>query len=403
MLTDAKIRTQPPPAGCIELADGRGLVMRITANGVRSFGFRFRDRIAGRDERVHLGRYPDLSLRDARRRADAIRGEIANGKNPNTTRREASDRTFGALAERFMVEHSRRRKRSSGHDEGMLKNHVLPYWRNRDFTTIERSDVVKLVERIVTAGKDTMANRVQALVGGIFSFAMDAGLLKANPVSRMRRRGEEHAKTRVLSDDEIRLFWSRSPSSPIGLALKTILATGARPGEVAGMARAALEMGPDGVPSAWLNPSEKKNKPYLVPLSPMARDLLVEATSDGAAFVFRGRYGLGHVTPHALTVFMDRMGKKMPEGEPGADTWRAERPTPHDLRRTAATRLSAAGIRPEDVAAVLNHGRRDVTGKHYDLYERFDEKRAALDRWSTILSGILDPQPADKVVVSLHR
>ena len=67
-LTDAGLRkVKPSPRGLTESADGgcRGLVFRLTPNGVASFGFRYRDRVTGRDERLTLGRYPGLSLRDA--------------------------------------------------------------------------------------------------------------------------------------------------------------------------------------------------------------------------------------------------------------------------------------------------------------------------------------------------
>ncbi len=409
-LTDTMIRNARPPAtGRIEVADGacRGLVLRVTSNGIRSFGFRFRDRTTGRSERVLLGHYPDLMLRDARHRADALRREVAAGKNPSANRREASDCTFAALADRYLAEHSRRFKKSAHLDEGMLRLHILPHWRDRDFTTLERADLIKLVERIVTAGKPVAANRVQALISSIFSFALDADLVKANPCARMRRRGEERPKDRVLTDDEIRLFWSRAVLPPVsrlvGLALRLILVTGCRPGEVAGMAKAEIEVGPDGSPTAWTVPAlrSKNGRPHYVPLSPMAQDLVAESMqlSSKSAYVFRARYGDGgHVTAHAVTVAMGRLGEAVPEGEPGADTWHSDPPTPHDLRRTAATRLSAAGVRPEDVAAVLNHARRDITGKHYDQYARTDEKRTALDRWSAILSGILEPGPADNVV-----
>jgi integrase len=92
-----------------------------------------------------------------------------------------------------------------------------------------------------------------------------------------------------------------------------------------------------------------------------------------------------HVESHALSVAMRRMT--------------AGGPTPHDLRRTCATRLAAAGVRGEDVAAVLNHVRGDVTGKHYDQYQRADEKAAALQRWSRLLTAILKPQPPNVITL----
>ena len=93
------------------------------------------------------------------------------------------------------------------------------------------------------------------------------------------------------------------------------------------------------------------------------------------------------ITGHALTVAMRRLGDKI-EGS-AATTWKADPPSPHDLRRTVATRLSESGVAAEDVSAVLNHVRSDVTGKHYDHYQRAAEKRRALNTWATELSAIV--------------
>jgi integrase len=418
-LTDASIRALKPPAeGRIEVTDPacRGLALRVTAAGAKTFAFRYRDRTTKRAERLWLGQYPDLTLAAARAKADELRGQIVAGKNPSAHKREASSRAFGALADRYLAEHARRFKRSADADERALNVHVLPKWRDRDFTTIARADVIKLVEGIITAGKPVMANRVQALVSSIFSFAVDSDLVQTNPCSRLRKRGQETAKTRVLSDDEIRLFWDRAvlpPVSPsVGLALRLALVTGARVGEIAGMTRAELEL-EQGEPVAWTIPEtrSKNGRAHFLPLSSIASSLIVEALEladadeqrraaregrdpRGILFVFPSRGGDGPVEGHTLTVAMRRLGDKLPNT---ATTWHADPPTAHDLRRSCATRLAAAGVRSEDVMAVLNHTPHSVTKKHYDLYERAKEKREALDRWGLILSAILNP-PSPNVI-----
>jgi integrase len=88
------------------------------------------------------------------------------------------------------------------------------------------------------------------------------------------------------------------------------------------------------------------------------------------------------------------------DGE-AAKTWRANPPTPHDLRRTIATRLAALGVSKEDRDAVMNHTPQGVGKRHYDLYEREREKRRALDRWSVALSAILADEPADSNALPL--
>jgi integrase len=399
VLTDAQLRKiQPPARGLTEITDAgcRGLVFRVTAAGISSFSFRFRDRATGRSERLSLGRYPGVSLRDARRKADALRGEIDAGKNPAAHKRQASDRTFAALADRYLTEHAKRFKRSVDADERNLRVHILPYWGNRDFTAIERADVIALVERIITAGKPIAANRVQALISSIFSFAIDADLVKANPCARLRKRGRETAKTRTLTDGEIGALWRGvmlpPVSQPVGLALRLVLALGCRPGEVAGMARSEIEFDQRGAPVSWTVPASrsKNRKAHYVPLPPLARDLVVEALklSGSSAFVFPSPTNGGPIAGHALSVAMARLGR----GQQNP-------PTPHDLRRTCATRLSAGGVPAEDVAVVLNHVRADITGRHYDHYQRADEKRAALQRWSKILTAIIEPQPLNVIAL----
>ena len=170
-LTDALVRNiAPPTTGRIEVADLReaGLSFRVTANGARSWCFRFRDPRTGKTTRATIGRYPDVPLGKARKRADAMRKEVSDGHNPVQRKRHeretAASKTFQALADRYLDEHARRKKRSADADERNLRLHVLPKWKNRPYAEIARRDVIELVEGLVTAGKPTLANRVQALI-----------------------------------------------------------------------------------------------------------------------------------------------------------------------------------------------------------------------------------------------
>jgi integrase len=408
-LTDAVLRSlKPPTKGRHELADtaSRGLRFRVTANAEKSFSFRFREPTIGRWERVPIGRYPDVSLREARARADLLRREVAAGHNPAEHRRGAGVRTFAALADRYLVEHAKRFKRSADADERMLHKHVLPHWARRDYTTLGRADLIELVEGIVTDGKPIAANRVQALVSGIWSFAVDADLVTANPFLRLRKRGQETAKTRTLTDDEIRFFWCRIVLPPAshatGLALRLVLAVGCRPGEASGMTKAELAFDRERQPVSWLIPTarSKNHRSRFVPLSAVAAELVTEALilAGESEYVFPSPAVDQPINSHALSVAMARMTAALAAGEAGVETWLADRPTPHDLRRTCATRLSAGGTPVEDVAAVLGHIRTDVTGRHYDQYARTKEKAAALARWSSELSAILGPPPEGNVV-----
>lgn len=407
VLTDSFCRTvKPPEDGRAEWADLRcsGLEFRVTPKGVRSWSFRFRDPSSRRTLRASIGPYPDISLSDARQKADDLRRQAMSGVNPieqrRQDRRDATTKTYKALADRYLNEHAKRHKRprSAEEDERNLRVHILPKWGKRDFRKLRRADVVELIESIVSDGKPTAANRVQALISKIFSFAMDADLLDANPAARLRKRGAEESGTRVLTDDELRAFWRKIVLPPVsrrvGLALRLILLTGARANEVAGLRRDELLRLDEPATATWILPAERsKNKrEHLIPLSPSAVAVIRDALSlvdDADPLVFPSPTKESRsLTRHALPVAMARFCDELVGDDSASKTMRADPPSPHDLRRTFGTRLSSLGIVREDRDACLNHTRTDV-GRHYDLYEREREKRAACSIWSNALENIL--------------
>jgi integrase len=419
-LTDVFVRSaKPSGAGRTEISDLRcvGLVLRIAEDGGKSWSFRFRTR-TGKQTRATIGRYPDVALTAARQKADAMRRAVAEGRNPVEEKRAAAmapgSAGFGAMAKRYLEEYSRRRKRSSEGDERNLRKHVLPKWEGRRFEDIRRKDVIELVERLVTDGKPTLANRVQSLISGIFTFAMDADLAEANPCHRLRKRGVENVGRRVLSDEEIRLFWSRIVEPPAtwrtGLALRLTLLTGARISEIAGISRAELERLGDTSRAAWIIPGTrtKNGRDHLVPLSPMARDLVLDllvslGQSEEFLLSTYSRHRKGPVSGKSLAQAMKNFGRRLAGDIPAVRTWRADLPTPHDLRRTVGTRLAELRVPKEVRDGVLNHAARDVGSKHYNLHDYADEKREALTRWSLALGSILHETAGAVVPIATAR
>ena len=191
--------------------------------------------------------------------------------------------------------------------------------------------MIRLVEGIITGWQAGQANRVQALVRKIFSFALDADLVKANPCSRLNKRSKETARTRTLTDAEIRTFWNAAVappvSRPVGLALRLVLALGCRSGEVAGMRRSELELDKRGLSVNWTIPGERsKNKrTHFVPLSPLARDLIGEALAT--FHVERIRFSLAEQWRPGRVARAGRCHAALGQGSGNA-------PTAHDLRRT---------------------------------------------------------------------
>jgi len=133
-LTDVYVRTAPlPRSGRTELTDARcrGLTLRVTASGEKTWAFRYRDR-SGRTQRLTLGRYPDVALSDARARADDEQRKVAGGASPaaekRAERQNANTLCFDHLADRYLREHAYRFKKSAGEDERSLRLHLRPSW-----------------------------------------------------------------------------------------------------------------------------------------------------------------------------------------------------------------------------------------------------------------------------------
>jgi integrase len=411
-LTDALVRAIATPAtGRHDITDERceGLALRVTAAGVKSWCFRFRDPRSGKDARSTIGRYPDVSLAQARERATTLRREVTSGVNPverkRRERQEYESKSFAALAERYLNEHARRFKRSAPADERNLRLHVLPHWAQRRYEEIQRRDVIELCEGMVAAGTATNANRVQALISSVFSFALDADLVQANPCSRLRKRAVENVGRRVLSDAEVALFWHGIVKPPVtrevGLALRIALLTGARVSEIAQAERSEFSALDDPNSAAWVLPANrsKNGRAHFTPLSGLASEAVLELMrlkKQESRYLLPSPSVRGSpITGHALSVAMQRFGKAIGGHTVAEHSWVAEPPSPHDLRRTVATRLAALGFPAEDVSAVLNHTRRDVTGRHYDLYGRAKEKRRALDSWGQAVQRLVSESSGD--------
>jgi integrase len=396
-----------PKRGRTEIFDIQtaGLVLRVTTSGAKSWSLRYRPRDTGRLIRLTMGSYPTMNLKAARKKARSWRADVDDGKDPADLRREnkGGGKSFAVLAHRYIKEHARRHKRSHAADDRNLHKHILPKWKNLNYTSIRRAHAIELLEGIVSDGKPTLANRIQSLISKVFSFGINASLLETNPCYHLDRRGVERVKHRVLSDDEIRLFWHSivEPEAVwrTGMGLRLALLTGARVSEVAGMSRDELEHLNEPDRAAWAVPGSrtKNGRDHLIPLSPMAQGIvngLLESIVPTELYLFptRTRKRTGPMRGRSLTQAMSYYAGRMKrEGSAAAKSWNADRVTAHDLRRTLGTRLAKLKFSSEIRSRVLNHTPSGVGDVHYNKYDYEAEKRQALNAWGIALAGILDP------------
>jgi integrase len=403
--TDRYLSALKPESATYDVMDRsrKGLVLRVFPTGAKSFLFRFKRK--GTSTRITVGKYPEMSLRLAYEahaeltkrlhRGEDLRASPASADGMTADPSPPAGPTVGELAAEFLRRYVQRERKRPLEAEQTIEANILNAWRHRPAKRITRRDGVLLLDKIVDRGSPVMANRVGALLAQMFSFGVERGMLDATPFTSLPRPGgTEKARKRKLDDREVRVFWKKLVSSHLSpevrIALKLILVTAQRPGEVALAAREEFDL----ERRIWTIPPErsKNGQPHEVPLSDLALTLLRHLRRRFGETQFlipsrcwRSRHG-APITVRALS-----QGVRDREAHFGLPHF-----TPHDLRRTAASLMTAAGVPRLHVEKVLNHTIDDVA-EIYDRYDYAEEKRVALKRLEESLGRILRRRAA-KVV-----
>ena len=391
-----------------------GFVLRVSYGGRKSWGLVYRHE--GRRRRLSLGVYPALSLADAREKAsDALR-EVAHGKDPAADKQaEQKAETFGELAAEYIEKHAKAKKRSWRKDELAFERDLLPIWRHRKASSITRKEVVRVLDDIVERGAGIQANRTLEILRKCYNWAISRDIVSYNPCQGIERPADEHSRERVLSNDEISAVWKAVDDEEpmVAAAFRLRLLTAQRGQEIETMRLEDI----DGASGWWTIPGErtKNGLAHRVPLSRQAMDILDALDGDAE----------GDVDDHGDDAGRDHQGwvfQSSKRDGPVTNLWRATADirksaakardgekvdfVPHDLRRTAATKMTGdLGISRLTVSKILNHIETGVTAV-YDRHSYDAEKRQALDAWGARVEQIVAGKPldeADEKVVRMRR
>ena len=396
-------KLKPDPAKRLEIPDAAcpGLYLVMQPTGARSWALRHRQ--GGRPQKLTLGNFSEgaeegqgsppviggrLTLADARRLAGDALGAIERGQSPAHAKRSRDKNLMPAVVDEFIKRYVRaKRLRSADAVERTFKVDVLPHWRHRHVSDISRRDVIELLDAHVDRGAPVQANRTLSAVRKFFNWCMERDIIKVSPVEGVKAPTPERNRDRILSDDEIVAFWQASDAngSPFGPLFRLLLLTGQRLGEVAGMAKAELDLDVGN----WTIPAvrAKNNQEHVVALSQPARDVLADVR------IVEGKAGLIFSTNGRTPVSGFGKAKANLDRKLSIPHW-----TLHDLRRTAASGMARLAQPVHVVEAVLNHRSGSVSGVAavYNRYDYDREKRIALDAWAAYVLSLL--RPADNVL-----
>ena len=426
-LTDAFVKALRAERGrkVTEVRDTevRGLELRVTGQGAKTWRLHYTRRSDGRRRAVSLGAYPALSLKAARAKAKGYQAAIENDEikaDPATDRQiRRRSQTFSELADEWLERHGRPNKspRAVRDDVSMLDRHIRPRIGAMRITEITKRDVIRMLDEIAAQPDARKGqhfdrklthrpNRVFELVRAIFRWGIGRDLLTVDPTFGLPPPiRKERPRERDLSANEIHRLWaaldrtrvSRAPgrsrlelpmSRPPALAIKLALVTGQRIGEVARIALSELSL--DAAP-LWTIPSDrtKNGQPNRVPLSALALKLIAEAMelARDSRWLFPSPNGERSMDAHAPTRALARARDAI-----GLNDFRI-----HDLRRTAATQMAELGVSPHTISMILNHvsaRQGTITSKVYVQYSYDREKRDALEAWSARIEAIISAEAA---------
>lgn len=440
--TDMLIRNLKPEDAEYTKREKGGFGIRVLPTGRKVFFFLYR--VDGQRKFLKLGAYktresPDgITLAEARTeyelqaaRVKALKAGRQDGVDPVEVKKQAQEarqehakaQTVSELITEYIEKHAKPSKKSWKDDERILNKDALAAWGNRKAKDIKKRDVVLLLESIVERGAPGSANNNFKIIRKMFRFAVHRDILEHSPCDGVVMPAPLKRGDRVLSESEIKTLWGKldtcHSSDEIRRAIKLILTTAQRPGEVLGMHSCEI----DESGRWWTIPVErsKNKKAHRVYLTDTALDLIgplqimdkKTREMKPKGFIFLSTNPKGKV----LTETGEEVRKVQPmwrqaaakvinrnlafpvlvkgkpvfdvKGEPVTENLLDVADfTPHDLRRTAATFMSQLGAMDEVIDAVLNHTKQGII-RTYNLNRYDNEKKEILELWERKLLVII--------------
>jgi integrase len=384
---------KPPATGRRMLWDALlpGFGLRVTDKGAKSWVVMYR--LGGRQaarQRLTLGKYPALSLANARAHARDTLEEVAKGNDPAAAKAEDETRrnTIDAVCDEFIERYAKPRNRSWKETKRILDMYVKPEWGAQLMTDITRRHVIALLDAMVDRGAPVMAKQTHSTVRKLFNWAVDRDVIPASPCIRIPPPARAKDRDRVLSDDELRSVWVGCDRLgwPFGQVVRLLILTGQRREEVATMRWPDIDFDA----ACWTLPrsSTKNNRAHEVPLAPAALSILkaLPKLHDELVFTTNGRVPVAGFSMAKRRLDTAVAAQRADGNLPSIVDWHL-----HDLRRTMASGMARLRVAPHVIEKVLNHQTGAISGVAaiYNRHNYQDEKRQALETWSSYVSDLI--------------
>lgn len=373
------------------LYDERGLYLEISPTGSR--WWRLKYRFGGKEKRISLGVYPDVSLALARERRDDARKVLALGIDPSAQRkaeirakalREAN--SFAAVADEWHSKMSRLWSAKHAEDVGRrLELNLYPELAERPIAEITAPELLAAARKIESRGAHDLAHRMIAVAGQVFRFGVATGRCERDPSRDLRGALTPHAarNQHAIKPHELPALleaiagYDKMGDLQTALALRLLCLTFVRTSELIGATWSEFR-DLEGDAPTWEIPAErmKANRAHLVPLSRQVVEILAKlrGMAGDSRYVLPGRNPDKSISSNTLLFALYRLGYK-------------GKMTGHGFRAVASSALNEAGFRHDVIERQLAHQERDKVRGAYNRADYMPERRAMMRQWANMVDG----------------
>ena len=387
-----------------------GLWLNVGPGGQKTWYVRYQP--GGRKGRIFrqhtLGDITSVSLHDATQAAGRIMTRVkVEDRDPVAERiaKKQEALTFGEIFDDWYKRHALVKLTRAETDLSRYRNHLEGEFASRRIADLKRIEIARYRDKVAAKATPLVSNEVLVLINRVLNWALDEGLIEANPAARLRKVGKRRPRERVLNSANMVTFWQaleateamtgehmargekgRMLSPATRSVLRLLLLTGQRRSEVVEATKSELELDID--EPVWTIPGERTKNGLLhrVPLCPLAKAEFAKAMAaspDDSVYVFASPETKEDepISANAVTRAMARLVAEI----------KISRVSPHDLRRTVGTEMARLGLPVHVRSLVLNHSpmSRGVTDAVYNRYAYDKEKREAFAAWEAHLTQIV--------------
>lgn len=387
MLTNTQIRNAKPKEKLYKLSDGRGLNLLVFPTGSKLWQMRYR--FDAKDKTASLGKYPEVSLAEARDKCDQLRKQIANDIDPVEAKRVtkqvkkfAQENSFEAVARAWYA--SWAAARSSRHAEYVLRRleaDVFPAIGKRPVSEIKAPELVVMMKAIEKRGALDIAKRAFQTTGQVFRYAIAHALAERNPTADVKpsdvlasRRKENYARVDAKElPNLLRKIEGYQGTPTTRLAIKLLALTFVRTGELIGAKWEEFDLGA----AEWRIPAErmKMRTPHIVPLSKQVIQILqvLHGVTGHSKFLFPGeRDHSKPISNNTILKALERMGYK-------------GRMTGHGFRGLASTILHEKNFDHAHIEIQLAHQERNQSSASYNWATYLSQRTKMMQWWGNYL------------------